>query len=56
MRYRFDPVKADGGDEDEGQDGNPSGGCGDGDGCGRQYPSAVALRCHASETGRPPIV
>lgn len=35
MRYRLDPVKY-GGDEDDGQDGDPSGGCGDGDGCGRQ--------------------
>lgn len=35
MRYRLDPVK-DGGDEDDGQDGNPNGGCGDGQGCGRR--------------------
>ncbi|GGU71439.1 hypothetical protein GCM10010211_41310 [Streptomyces albospinus] len=34
MRYRPDPVKY-GGDEDDGGDANPSGGCGDGDGCGR---------------------
>ncbi len=26
----------DDGGEDDGQGGNPSGGCGDGDGCGRQ--------------------
>jgi hypothetical protein len=33
-RHRFDTVKF-GGDEDDGKGGNPSGGCGDGDGCGR---------------------
>ncbi len=38
MRYRLDPVKY-GGDEDDGdsdEGGSPNGGCGDGDGCGRQ--------------------
>lgn len=35
MRYRHDPVKY-GGDEDDNQGGNPNGGCGDGQGCGRQ--------------------
>ncbi|GAO05797.1 hypothetical protein TPA0598_01_01660 [Streptomyces lydicamycinicus] len=35
MRYRLDPVKY-GGDEDDNQGGNPNGGCGDGQGCGRQ--------------------
>ncbi len=35
MRYHLDPVKY-GGDEDDGNGGNPSGGCGDGDGCGRK--------------------
>ncbi|MFE5740509.1 hypothetical protein [Streptomyces celluloflavus] len=38
MRYRLDPVKY-GGDEDDGDNdegGSPNGGCGDGDGCGRQ--------------------
>lgn len=35
MRYRFGPVKY-GGDEDDNQGGNPNGGCGDGQGCGRQ--------------------
>lgn len=35
MRYRLDPVKYGGGDEgDDG--GDSSGGCGDGEGCGRQ--------------------
>ncbi len=36
MRYRLDPVKYGGGDEDDGNGGNPNGGCGDGQGCGRQ--------------------
>ncbi len=35
MRYRLDPVKY-GGDEDNDEGGSPNGGCGDGDGCGRQ--------------------
>ncbi|MEU9114480.1 hypothetical protein AB0D04_22480 [Streptomyces sp. NPDC048483] len=35
MRYRSDPVKH-GGEDDDGQGGNPNGGCGDGQGCGRQ--------------------
>lgn len=39
MRYRLDPVKY-GGDEDDkqgdNQGGSPNGGCGDGQGCGRQ--------------------
>ena len=34
MRYRPDPVKY-GGDEDDGDSGGQSGGCGDGDGYGR---------------------
>lgn len=34
MRHRLDPVKY-GGDEDDNED-NPNGGCGDGQGCGRQ--------------------
>jgi hypothetical protein len=35
MRYRLDLVKADP-EQDDGQGGNPNGGCGDGDGCGRK--------------------
>ncbi|WP_275678940.1 hypothetical protein [Streptomyces sp. MUM 203J] len=35
VRYRIDQVKAAPG-EDDGKGGNPSGGCGDGDGCGRK--------------------
>ncbi|MGW2508150.1 hypothetical protein ACWC0A_01760 [Streptomyces scopuliridis] len=44
MRHLIDLVKYDGEDNggssessgDDGQSGNPSGGCGDGDGCGRR--------------------
>ncbi|GAA4909168.1 hypothetical protein ACFPM3_12060 [Streptomyces coeruleoprunus] len=36
MRHRIDPVKATAPDEDDGKGSNPSGGCGDGDGCGRK--------------------
>lgn len=38
MRHLMEPVKVGGEDtgEDEGKGGSPSGGCGDGDGCGRK--------------------
>ncbi|MFI6105860.1 hypothetical protein [Streptomyces sp. NPDC051310] len=38
MRYRIDQVKTDPEDrgDSDGGGGNPSGGCGDGQGCGRQ--------------------
>jgi hypothetical protein len=35
MRYPLDTVKTDP-EDDDGQGGDESGGCGDGDGCGRQ--------------------